>query len=139
MLPMNRITLVTITARDVPALAAFYKALGWEAEEDLPKMVFFNLGGLKFGIYDRESLANDLGRDAASLGTGATTLAQNYPDKSAVDAAYAAALEAGATVCKPPEDIFWGGYSGTWADPEGNIWEYAWNPFWTLDTEGRLV
>jgi len=135
----NRITLVTLAAADVAALTAFYKRLGWETEAEMELVSFFDLGGWKFGIYDRSAMAADLGRDAGSLGVGAMSLAQNFPDKEAVDAAYVAATAAGGTVCKRPEDVAWGGYSGTWADPEGHIWDYAWNPFWTLDADGRLA
>lgn len=135
----NRITLVTLSARDVAALTAFYKSLGWIAEAELPEVTFFDLGGLKFGIYDRAGLARDLGRDDGDLGTGAMTLAQNFPDRAAVDAAYKRAVDCGATICKLPEEVFWGGYSGTWADPEGHVWEYAHNPFWELDADGRLA
>ncbi|RVV97940.1 VOC family protein [Mesobaculum littorinae] len=135
----NRITLVTLAAADLPALAAFYAALGWQAEETLPKTVFFDLGGMKLALYDRAALAADLGRDPGALGTGAMTLAQNFPDRDAVDAAFASALKAGATPCAAPAQVFWGGYSGTWADPEGHVWEYAHNPFWPLDPDGRLA
>lgn len=134
----NRITLVTLSARDVTALAAFYKALGWSASEELPNTVFFDLTGMKMALYDRASLAADLGCRPRDLGTGAMTLAQNFPDKAAVDDAFARAVATGATVCKAPDDTFWGGYSGTWADPEGHVWEYAWNPFWPLDPSGQL-
>ncbi|MCV6584416.1 MAG: VOC family protein [Marinibacterium sp.] len=135
----NRITLVTLAAADVAALTAFYKRLGWQPEAELELTSFFDIGPMKFGIYDRAALARDLGRSPDDLGTGAMTLAQNFADKGAVDVAYAAALAAGAQPCKPPQDVFWGGYSGTWADPEGHIWEYAWNPFWTLDASGFLT
>ncbi len=135
----NRITLVTLAADDVAALAGFYARLGWVASATMDITVFFDLSGMKFGIYDKASLARDLGRDPATLGAGAMTLAQNFPDRAAVDTAYAAALAAGATVCKPPEAVFWGGYSGTWADPEGHVWEYAHNPFWTLDNDGFIA
>ena len=135
----NRITLVTLAARDVAGLTAFYKRLGWRTEEELEQSSFFDLGVMKFGIYDREALARDLGRAPDELGTGAMTLAQNFADRAAVDAAYAAAVTAGGQVCKAPGDVFWGGYSGTWADPEGHVWEYAWNPYWPLDAGGRLA
>ncbi|MGR3803019.1 VOC family protein [Marinibacterium profundimaris] len=135
----NRITLVTLAAEDVPALTAFYSSLGWVIEESLEGTCFFDMDGAKFGIYDKALLARDLGRDPDSLGTGAMTLAQNFPDRAAVDAAYDRAIAAGGTVCKPPEAVFWGGYSGTWADPEGHVWEYAHNPFWELTEDGRLA
>ena len=134
----NRISLVTVTAGDVRALAAFYARLGWVASHETDKVAFFDMAGMKFGIYGRADLARDIDRAAGTLGTGAMTLSQNFADKAAVDAAFAAAIAAGATVCKPPEDIFWGGYTGSWADPEGHVWEYAWNPFWELDDAGHL-
>lgn len=135
----NRITLVTLAAHDVEALAAFYESIGWVREEAQPGVCFFDMGGAKFGIYDWASLAKDLGRAPEDMGTGAMTLAQNFPDKASVDAAFAKALAAGGTVCKAPEEVFWGGYSGTWADPEGHIWEYAHNPFWALTEDGALA
>ena len=134
----NRISLVTLGARDVSALTAFYKALGWAVEEELGLTSFFDLGHMKFGIYDLASLAKDLGRAPEDLQTGAMTLAQNFNSKAEVDDAYEAAIAAGGAICKRPEDVFWGGYSGTWADPEGHVWDYSWNPFWTMDTDGLL-
>ena len=136
---VNRITLVTLAAEDVEALTAFYCALGWEPEEAPEGVCFFDMGGAKFGIYDKASLARDLGKPMEELGTGAMTLAQNFADRAAVDAAFDRAIAAGGTPCKRPEEMFWGRYSGTWADPEGHVWEYAHNPFWALDADGRLA
>ena len=70
--------------------------------------------------------------------TGAVTLAQNFSTEADVDAAYAAALAAGATGLKAPEKVFWGGYSGYFADPDGHLWEVAFNPFFPLSPEGRI-
>ena len=67
------------------------------------------------------------------------TLAQNFPDREAVDAAFDRALAAGADPLKRPEPVFWGGYSGYYADPDGHVWEVAHNPFWPLDAEGWLA
>lgn len=135
----NRITLVTLAARDVAALTAFYKRLGWQVENETREATFFDMGGAKFGLYNLEMLANDLRRDPSELGNGAMTLAQNFASRADVDAAYAAAISAGARACAAPEEVFWGGYSGTWADPEGHVWEFAHNPFWSLDEDGRLT
>ena len=79
-----------------------------------------------------------MGRDVDTLGNGATNLAQNFATEAEVDEAFALAIAAGATECKAPEKIFWGGSSGTFADPEGHIWELAMNPFWGMDDEGKL-
>lgn len=135
----NRITLVTLGVSDLARSRAYYEALGWQAEEAQEGVCFFDLGGLKFGLYDKAALAEDLGRSVDELGAGAMTLAQNFGTEADVDAAYEAAIAAGATPCKPPVKVFWGGYSGTVADPDGHVWEYAMNPFWKLDDEGRLA
>ena len=47
-------------------------------------------------------------------------------------------VAAGATALKAPEKVFWGGYSGYWADPDGHVWEVAMNPFWPLNEDGSL-
>ncbi|NVO22464.1 VOC family protein [Donghicola mangrovi] len=135
----NRVTLVTLGVADLARARGYYEALGWEVETAQEGVCFFDLGGTKLGLYDKAALAEDLGRSPADLGTGAMTLAQNFATEADVDAAYDAALAAGATPCKAPEKVFWGGYSGTLADPDGHIWEYAMNPFWKLDEEGKLV
>jgi len=67
------------------------------------------------------------------------TLAQNFSTEAEVDAAFAAALAAGATGLKKPEKVFWGGYSGYYADPDGHVWEVAMNPFWPLAEDGTLT
>ena len=89
-----------------------------------------------FGI---EDLAKDMQRPRAELGTGAVTLARNFATEAEVDAAFELALAAGATVLKRPEKVFWGGYSGYFADPDGHVWELAMNPFWPLAPDGTLT
>ena len=96
-------------------------------------------GGFALGLFGRADLAKDQGRPDATLGTGAVTLAQNFPDRKAVDAAFDRAIAAGATPLKRPEPVFWGGYSGYFADPDGHVWELAHNPFWPLDDDGWLA
>lgn len=67
------------------------------------------------------------------------TLAQNFPTAAEVDAAFARALQCGATALKQPQKVFWGGYSGYFADPDGHVWELAMNPFWPLNADGSLT
>ena len=66
------------------------------------------------------------------------SLSQNYPDRAGVDAAHARALAAGAAQITAPTETAWGGYSGYVADPDGHVWEFAYNPFWPLDADGYL-
>lgn len=135
----QRITLVTLGVADLAASRAFYAALGWEADDVTPGAAFYDLGGMRMGLFGREALAADQGRPGTPLGTGAITLAQNFLSPAEVDAAFARALAAGATPLKAPEPVFWGGYSGYFADPDGHVWELAQNPFWPLTEDGKLA
>jgi len=135
----QRINLITLGVADIARARAFYEALGWQPAQAEAAVVFYRLDSMALGLFGRAALAEDQGRAGAELGTGAMTLAQNFPDRAGVDAAFAAALAAGATALKPPEEVFWGGYSGYFADPDGHVWELAHNPFWPLDAAGRLT
>lgn len=135
---MNRITMITLGVADLDAARAFYEDLGWIAEDGPPGAVFFDCGGYKLGLFGRQHMAKEQGRAPADLRTGATTVAVNWPSEAEVDAAFAGAIRAGGTALTPPVKMPWGGYSGCWSDPDGHVWEYAFNPFWPLDGEGRL-
>ena len=134
----QRITLITLGVADLARSKAYYAALGWEPDDTNEGVAFYDMGGFRFGLFGLGPLAADQGRPEATLGTGAMTLAQNFNSPAEVDAAFAAALNAGASALKAPEAVFWGGYSGYVADPDGHVWEFAHNPFWTLDADGRL-
>lgn len=135
----NRVTVITLGVADLARSRAYYEALGWIPEEALETVVFYDLGGSKFGLFPLDMLAKEQNRSPDELGNGAATLAQNYPDEASVDAAFKAALDAGATPIAEPQKMAWGGYSSYIADPDGHIWEFAFNPFWPLDDDGRLA
>ena len=135
----QRVTLITLGVDDLDRAKAFYGALGWVPTEQQDGVVFYQINGLVLGLFGRAALAKDQGRPAAKLGTGAMTLAQNFSTKEDVDAAFALAIRSGAKVLKLPEEVFWGGYSGYYADPDGHVWEVAFNPFWTLSEDGSLT
>lgn len=138
-LPVQRVTLITLGVDDLPRARAFYQALGWKPAEAQDGVAFYQMNGLALGLFGRKELAADQGRAGATLGTGAMTLAQNFNSPSDVDAAFAEALAAGARALKHPEPVFWGGYSGYYADPDGHVWEVAHNPFWPLSEDGTLT
>ena len=130
-----KISLITFGARDLPRMVAFYRGgLGFPthnyAEGD--DMVMFRLEGTWLGLYPRDALAEDATVPTEGSGFSGVTLAHNAPSKDAVDRVFAQALAAGATAVKQPQDVSWGGYSGYFADPEGNLWEVAFNPFTDL-------
>ena len=98
----------------------------------------FDLIGQTLGLYPLAKLAEDIGVPEDALGHGAMTLGYNAPDRASVDAVLARAEAAGARILKPAEEVFWGGYHGYFADPEGHIWEVAHNPFSPLGPDGAF-
>jgi catechol 2,3-dioxygenase-like lactoylglutathione lyase family enzyme len=134
------ISLVTLGVADLDRSRAFYAALGWEAASAQEGVVFIQLAGQVLALFEIGALAADMGGvDPSGLGTGASNLARNFATEAEVDAAFALALAAGATAIKRPEKVFWGGYSGYLADPDGHVWELAMNPFWPLGADGTLT
>lgn len=135
----QRVTLITLGVANLAAARAFYARLGWVEHGTNPGIAFYQMHGAVLGLFGRDDLATDQGRPGAALGVGAMTLAQNFATEAEVDAAFDLAISAGGTPLKPPEKVFWGGYSGYWADPDGHVWEVAMNPFWTLAEDGSLT
>ena len=136
----QRVSLITLGVADLARAGAYYAALGWrKAEESQPGITFYQLHGQILGLFPLAQLAMDQGREGAALGFGAMNLAHNVDSPEQVDTAYGEALAAGATGLKPPETVFWGGYSCYVADPDGHVWEYAHNPFFPLAGDGSLT
>lgn len=135
----QRVTLITLGVADLARSREFYAALGWSPTREQEDISFYQMNGFVLGLFGLGPLAVDQARPDATLGTGAMTLAQNFVTTDQVDAAFAAAVGAGATALKEPQEVFWGGYSGYYADPDGHVWEVAMNPFWPLDKDGSLT
>ncbi|MDZ4093566.1 MAG: VOC family protein [Paracoccaceae bacterium] len=135
----QRVTLITLGVADLTRARSFYEALGWRPAVAPEGAAFYQMHGAVLALFGRADLAADQGRPNAVLGTGAMTLAQNFATEGEVDAAFSAALAAGGTALKPPKKVFWGGYSGYWADLDGHVWEVAMNPFWPLAEDGSLT
>jgi catechol 2,3-dioxygenase-like lactoylglutathione lyase family enzyme len=130
-----KISLVTLGVSDLEKSIAFYRdGLGLPMREKAADadVAFFELEGTWLSLYPRDLLAEDAGVSKKGSGFSGITLAHNEPSKEEVDRVYQSALEAGATPVKQPEDVFWGGYSGYFADPDGHLWEVAWNPYMDL-------
>lgn len=138
-LPFNRVNFITLAVANLDRARGYYEALGWQLESANDLVAFYDMREAKFALFTLEGLAKETGRDVAELRTGAMTLAQNQPDPAGVDAAYAHALACGATPVRPPFETAWGGYSSYVADPDGHVWEFAYNPFDPLDAEGRIA
>lgn len=132
-----RLSLVTLGVADVARATAFYVALGsTPGASSNAAVTFFDMNGVILALYGREALAEDARIAAAGTGFSGVTLAWNLPDRAAVDDAITLAVRSGGRLVKAAEEVFWGGYSGYFADPDGHLWEVAHNPFFPIDAAG---
>jgi catechol 2,3-dioxygenase-like lactoylglutathione lyase family enzyme len=135
-----RITLITLGVDDLEKSLAFYRdGLGLPTEGIVGKefehgaVAFFDLqSGLKLAIWPRRDIAHDAGIPAAARSPTEFTIGHNVGSKKEVDAVMEQAGKAGASITKAAQDTFWGGYAGYFQDPDGHLWEVAWNPQWKL-------
>lgn len=137
----QRLTLVTLGVADVGEARAFYERLGFRAAAfDSAEVAFFEMtNGVVLALFGRQPLAEDANVAHAGDGFRAVSCAINLESEAAVDAAMAHAHECGARITQAPRKVFWGGYSGYFADPDGHLWELACNPFWPIDETGRVT
>jgi catechol 2,3-dioxygenase-like lactoylglutathione lyase family enzyme len=131
-----RITLITLAVDDLERSVSFYRdGLGLETkgiigtEFENGAVAFFNLqSGLKLALWPRNSLAADSGLPLQAASATEFSLAQNVDSPDEVDAAMLQAYRAGAKIVKPAQPTFYGGYAGYFQDPDGHLWEVAFNP-----------
>jgi uncharacterized protein len=131
-----RITLITLGVDDLERSLSFYRdglglasegVVGTEFEHGA--VAFFPLQhGLTLAIWPRDSIAHDTGLSKAVPSPTELTIGHNVGSRETVDDVMAQAVGAGATVIKPAAETFWGGYAGYFQDPDGHVWEVAWNP-----------
>jgi len=135
-----RITMITLGVADVAAATAFYQKLGFKrSSASNDDVSFFHMNGTVLGLFGRDALAADAGREpTARQGFEGMSLAHNLGSREAVDAAWEFAVQSGAEPVKRPHEVFWGGYSGYFADPDGHLWELAHNPFMDLGEDGHM-
>ena len=125
-----RLSIVTLGVRDLDRAVDFYRdGLGFPlVDEDTEHIAFFDLDGIRLALYPWDALAEDATVLPDGDGFRGVTLAHNVATEKDVDAVLDEAAEAGATIVKPGQEVFWGGYSGYFADPDDHLWEVAWNP-----------
>lgn len=137
----HRLSLLTLGVRDVASAADFYERVGFERRHDLGDIVFLPTTGPVLALYGWDELAQDAGVAPAGEGFRGVTLAVNLDSAEEVDTVFDTWLAAGATRVCTPLVKEWGGYSGYLADPDGHLWEFAFNPSQALmriDAQGRL-
>lgn len=133
----QNISFITLGVTDLARSRAFYAALGWrESSGSQAEVAFFDAGGIVFALFGRAALAGDAGVPAAGSGFPGFALAHNVASADAVDHLLAEAVAVGARLVRPAGKVFWGGYRGYFADPDGFLWEVCWNPFFPLDEQG---
>lgn len=135
----QRLSIITLGVADLARSRQFYEKLGWRRSMMKAEgVVFFQAGGMGLALYPRSDLAKDANLRADSSGFAGFSLAYNTRSREEVNAVLAEAKNAGATIVKNAQDAFWGGYSGYFADPDGFLWEVAWNPFFTIAESGAI-
>lgn len=135
----QRVSMITLGAADLQRSIDFYTAMGWQQTAgETGVIAFFQLPGIILGIYGLDALAEDAGQPTGDMATfGGVAVGHNVGSKAEVDALMTKAESCGASVTRPAEDQFWGGYSGYFADPDGHAWEIAWNPHWQITADGQ--
>jgi predicted lactoylglutathione lyase len=135
----QRISMITLGVADVARSRKFYEGFGWQASgASNPDVAFLQAGGIALGLYGRTALAEDATVSPEGSGFSGVAIAHNVRVRDEVDTILAEAEALGGRVLKAGKDTFWGGYSGYFADPDGHLWEVAWNPFFEITPEGHL-
>jgi uncharacterized protein len=135
-----RISLITLGVSDLVRARAFYEQLGFKASSiGGGAVVFLKAGPMAICLWSREELASDAGVVDTKAGFRGIAVAHNVRAKEGVDATLAEAERAGGRITKPAHDAEWGGRSGYFADPDGHLWEVAWNPHFPLSDDGALT
>ncbi|SEQ28136.1 hypothetical protein SAMN05428969_2538 [Devosia sp. YR412] len=131
-----RVSLVTLAVTDLARSIAFYEALGWKRSmKEAEGVAFFQLGGLILSLYP------DLAKDAGTpdrKGPGAFSLSHNVRQEADVDALVKKLVTAGASITAPARAMPWGGRVAYLADPDGFLWEIAWNPDFPIAADGTI-
>ncbi len=136
---MPHISLVTLGVADIAAATAFYERLGFVRSGASQESVsFFTAGPVVLALWSRAEQCADAKAEALWTGNGGTVVAMNCATEAEVDQMLDQARTAGAKLLKPATKTSWGGYNGYFADPNGHVWEVAYNPFWPLREDGRI-
>lgn len=136
----QRLTIIGLGVNDLTESEKFYcETLGWTKEPSSNEsIVFIKLNGILLSLYPKDKLAEDAQVSPEGSGFSGFTLAHNPRSKEEVDAVFADLRAKGVHIQKEPEAAFWGGYSGYFTDPNGYLWEVAFNPYLPIDDDGNV-
>ncbi|WP_040495425.1 VOC family protein [Fulvivirga imtechensis] len=137
----QRLTIVTLGVEDLTRSTDFYSnTLGWEkTKESNDNITFYKLNGILISLYPIKKLAEDAQTDHLRNGFKGFSLAHNARSESEVDQIFDDLRKKGVKIIKEPEKVFWGGYSGYISDPDGYLWEVAFNPYLELTQAGDVA
>lgn len=136
----QKLTLITLGVNDIKRSLDFYeKGLGWKkSTSSHGDFALFSLGGMILGFYPKKLLAEDATVEAEGNGFAGLTISYNAVSEKEVDEVLAEVEALGATIAKPAQKVFWGGYSGYFKDLDDHLFEVAYNPFWELDKQDNV-
>ena len=135
----QRVSIITLGVADLNRSREFYERLGWRRSmAEAEGIVFFQAGGIALALFPRNELAQDANIAPDGEGFSGLSLAYNVRARAEVDSVLEGAVAAGAKILKPAQVAFWGGYSGYFSDPDGFLWEVAWNPSFPIAEDGSI-
>ncbi len=135
----QRISIITLGVADLKRSREFYERLGWrQSTAKAEGIVFFQAVGMALALFPRHELARDANLPADGNGFCGVSLAYNARNRAEVDTVLEAAEAVGARILKPAREAIWGGYSGYFSDPDGFLWEVAWNPSFRIAEDGSI-
>jgi len=136
----QKLNLITLGVSDFKRSLDFYeKGLCWEkSDASLDDLALFPLGGITLALYPRQELADDAMVKNIQSDFAGLTISYNAKSEKEVDTVLKEVESLGATIIKPAQKVFWGGYSGYFKDLDGHLFEVAYNPFWELDENDNL-
>ncbi|KQM11204.1 glyoxalase [Methanomassiliicoccales archaeon RumEn M1] len=133
------VSVLTLGVTDLARSSAFYERLGFRrSNKSDEEIVWFATGGTVLALYPWNALAEDATVPSEGQGFRGTTMAINLSSEREVDEFLERVKSIGGTVVKQPQKVFWGGYSSYFQDPDGHLWEVAFNPFTPVDASGKL-
>ncbi len=136
----QKLNLITLGVTDLERSLKFYEGLKWEkSQASNNDLVLFELGGMVMALYPRKLLAEDATVEDQTTGFSGITISYNAKSETEVDEVIKEVRSLGGEIIKPPEKVFWGGYSGYFKDPDGHLFEVAYNPLWGFDDKDNLV
>ena len=137
----QKINLITLGVDNFKKSVSFYeKGLGWKrSAKSMDDLALFPLGGITLALYPRQELADDVTLEYQPTKFSGLTLSYNAKSEKEVEDVLKEVERLGASIIKPAQKVFWGGYSGYFKDLDGHVIEVAYNPFWELDEKDNLM